>query len=281
MTFSALHISNHGEPVHFYHANGFPAEVYLPFLNELAHSFDIHALHGRATREETGAPNHKNWQIYADDLIEYLEQTQTQPIIAIGHSMGASSTVLAAVKRPDLFKALVLIEPAMLNFSKKMLLNLMPKSMIKNMRLVKGTAEKPDTWENSETYKQYLKKFKGYAKFNEEAFDIFAKHAVKTTSDNKVTLRFPNRWEAYNYMNPPYLMGKFKKLERLGIPTVAIRGETNGFFNDALWQTWQTSQPSALFLQNKNFGHLMPLEAPNDSAHLIMKGLKQLNIQSV
>jgi len=278
MTQPALHIPNQAEPIHVYHANGFPAEVYLPFLNELAHLFDVHAIHGRATRENAGEPKHKNWQIYADDLIDYLEQTQSQPIIAIGHSMGASSTVLAAVKRPDLFKALVLIEPAMLNFSKRMLLNLMPKSMINNMRLVKGTAQKPDTWEDAKTYKRYIKKFKGYAKFSEEAFDTFAKHAIKRTSTNQVTLRFPNKWEAYNYTNPPYLMGQFKKLERLGIPTIAVRGETNGFFNDSLWQTWQTSQPSALFLQNKNYGHLMPLEAPIDSAQLIIDGLKQLNI---
>lgn len=275
---SALHIQGTGEPIHFYHANGFPAEVYLPFLTELSHSFDVYGIHGRATLEQAGEPNHKNWHVYADDLISFLEQSQSEPIIAIGHSMGASSTVLAAVKRPDLFKALVLIEPAMLNFSKKLMLSLMPKKMIHNMRLVSGTANKPDTWPDRNAYKAYIKKFKGYAKFSEETFDVFAQHAIRANNTNEMTLRFPKQWEAYNYTNPPYLMGQFKKLERLAIPTVAIRGETNGFFNDALWQTWQASQPSAVFCENKNFGHLMPLEAPIESAQLILQRLNQLGV---
>ena len=278
MMIPALHIPKPAEPIHFYHANGFPAEVYMPFLTELAHTFDVHALHGRATREDAGEPNHKNWHIYADDLIEYLEHTQNQPIIAIGHSMGASSTVLAAVKRPDLFKALVLIEPAMLNFSKRLLLNLLPKQMIENMRLVKGTAQKPNTWDDPTSYKQYIKKFKGYAKFSEEAFDTFAQYAIKNTANNKVTLRFPNNWEAYNYTNPPYLMGQFKKLERIGMPTVAIRGMSNGFFNDNLWQTWQSNQPSAHFIEDKAFGHLMPLESPKSTVALINRGLQTLKV---
>ncbi len=277
---SALHIPGSGEPIHFYHANGFPAEVYLPFLNELAHSFDVHAMHGRATRPNAGEPNHKNWQVYADDLIAYLDTNLSQPIIAIGHSMGASSTVLAAIKRPDLFKALVLIEPAMVNWHLRLLLNLLPKNVIRSSKLVSGTANKPDTWADRETYEAYLKKFRGYQLFNDEAFSAFKHHGVKETESGHVTLRFPKQWEAYNYTNPPYLMRQLKKLnhKQWNIPTLAIRGAANGFFSDKLWRTWQNHQPNALYVQNKQYGHLMPLEGPQDTVQLIVNGLKHLQV---
>ena len=61
MNQSALHIPGKGEPIHFYHANGFPAEVYMPFLSNLSHRFDVHALNNRAIWENSGVPNHKNW----------------------------------------------------------------------------------------------------------------------------------------------------------------------------------------------------------------------------
>ncbi|NVK39135.1 MAG: alpha/beta hydrolase [Gammaproteobacteria bacterium] len=280
MNIPALHIQGHGEPVHFYHANGFPAEVYTPLLEQLASQFDVFAMHGRATWENIGEPSHDNWQIYADDLIAYLEQSQTQPIIAIGHSMGASSTVLAAIKRPDLFKALVLIEPAMVNWPIRLLLNLTPHKVIRGSKLVSGTANKPDTWSDRDTYEAYLKKFRGYRLFNDAAFEAFKHHGVKDTDIGEVTLRFPKHWEAYNYTNPPYLMKYLKKLnhKKWSIPTLAIRGEPNGFFSDKLWQTWQNHQPDALYVQDKKYGHLMPLEGPEETAKLIVNGLKHLHV---
>lgn len=273
MNIPYLHISGPGEPVHFYHANGFPAEVYTPFLTELAKHFDVYAMNGRATWENSGSPNHKSWEIFADDLIKHLEETQSEPVIAIGHSMGASATVLAAVKRPDLFKSVILIEPAMVNWPMKLMFKLLPKPIIERNKLVSGTANKPDTWPNRESYKQYLKKFRGYQLFNESAFDAFMHHGVKEIKGGKVQLRFPNKWEAYNYTNPPYLM---RQLSKLKIPTLAIRGKENGFFTDKLWQTWQRNQPNATYLQDQRYGHLMPLEGPSDTADLILKGLHTL-----
>ncbi len=273
-----LHIKGKGEPVHFYHANGFPAEVYTPFLTQLSEHFDVYAMNGRATWENSGEPSHKNWEIFADDLIKHLEETQNQPIIAIGHSMGASATVLAAIKRPDLFKALVLIEPAMVDWPMRLMFKFVPKNILAKNKLISGTAKKADTWINRETYKKYLKRFKGYRLFNENAFDAFMHHGVKEIKEGKVQLRFPNQWEAYNYTNPPYLMKQFAKLKKgeLNIPTIAIRGKKNGFFSDKLWQTWQRHQPSAVYLQDKNYGHLMPLEGPLDTVTLILKGLSDI-----
>lgn len=272
-----LHMSGSGEPIHFFHANGFPAGVYTPMLNALKQQFDVYALNSRATHTEAGDPEHKNWHVYADDLIEFIE-TLGKPIIAIGHSMGASSTVLAAVKRPDLFKALVLIEPAMVSLPISMVLRMLPKKMVNDTKLVKGTVNKPDTWSTKEEYESYIRKFKGYSQFSDEAFDAFLDHGIQKT-DDAFKLVFHKKWEAYNYTNPPYLMGEFKKLNSLNIPTVAIRGKPNMFFSGKLWNKWQTVQPKAIFLEDKRFSHLYPLESPSECMALITQGLEKLNIQ--
>lgn len=46
---------------------------------------------------------------FADDLIQVVEAASLGPVVFIGHSVGATIGVIAANRRPDLFRALVLV----------------------------------------------------------------------------------------------------------------------------------------------------------------------------
>jgi pimeloyl-ACP methyl ester carboxylesterase len=271
-----LHLPSSGEPVYFSHANGFPAGVYGQFLHTLNKKFDVTALQSRATHEDAGDPEHADWHIFADDLIRHIE-TQGKPVIAIGHSLGASSTILAAIKRPDLFKALVLIEPAMLSLPLSLAFKLLPKKIINDSKLVQGTLNKRDTWSTREEYLSYIKKFKGYQKFNDQGFSDFAENALRD-SNGILSLAYPKAWEAHNYTLAPYLMKELGKLDKLDIPTVAIRGKPNLFFSNKLWVKWRSKQAAAMFLEDEKFSHLFPLEGPEECTALIQKGLTALGI---
>lgn len=263
--------------LHFYHANGFPAGCYSPILSGLNEDFDVYALKGRATLSQGDHPSHQNWQGFADDLIGLIEKIG-QPIIAVGHSMGGSNTVLAAIKRPDLFKAVVLIEPAMVSFPLSLLFKIVPTRLIARSKLITGTLNKKDNWESPEEYLSYIKKFHGYRGFQADTFDAFCMHAIKEQEDGRFHLAFPKVWEAHNYTMPPYLIPKLRQLDQLNIPTVAIRGHSNLFFSDGLWQAWRSAQPKAIFLQDTRYSHLFPLEGPRDCIDAIQKGLEQLNV---
>jgi pimeloyl-ACP methyl ester carboxylesterase len=276
MNSSFLHLPGEGEPVYFSHANGFPAGVYQQFLTALNQNFEVYAIQSRATQINVGKPDHHNWDIFADDLIGQIE-TQDKPVIAIGHSLGSSCTVLAAIKRPDLFKALVLIEPAMLSFPMSLLFKFAPRKFIHDSKLVQGTLNKPDTWNTREEYLTYIKKFKGYKKFSEKSYNDFADHAIRKEGET-LKLAYPKIWEAHNYTMAPYLINNLNKLDKLKVPTVAIRGKANMFFSNKLWKKWQAKQPNAIFLEDKNFAHLIPLEGPQECMELIISGLKDLNI---
>lgn len=262
--------------VHFYHANGFPAGTYAPILSRLNEQFEIYALKGRATMAKGLSPSHRDWEIFADDLIELIEELG-EPIIAIGHSMGASSTILAANKRPDLFKAVVLIEPAMVSFPISILLKLIPQKILARTKLIKGTLNKKDNWDNPQEYLNYIKRFQGYKGFHAESFDAFCKHAIEEDS-GRYQLSFPKQWEAHNYTIPPYLIRHLAKLDKLGIRTVAIRGRANLFFTEGLWKSWRAAQKQAVFLQHQKYSHLFPMEGPEDCIELIEAGLMQLKL---
>ncbi|RFU49706.1 alpha/beta fold hydrolase [Paraburkholderia sp. DHOC27] len=49
---------------------------------------------------------------YADDVVEIIEEFADGPVVYVGHSVSAMIGMLAAIKRPDLFTANVMIGPS-------------------------------------------------------------------------------------------------------------------------------------------------------------------------
>ena len=263
-----------GPPLHFYHANGLPLKVYGPLLSLLGQKHDVKALHGRATWPEMqGPPRERGWQVYADDLISFIEHQHDAPVIGVGHSMGGACTVLAAQRRPDLFRALVLIEPAMVSRGLALMTRLMPKAAMSRFQPVKGTLRKTDSWASRKDFEVYIRKFHGYQRFSEQAYRDLVEHGVVEKDDGRVHLTFSKHWEAHVYSTPPYLM---RRMAGLQLPMVAIRGKPSFFFADSLWHQWQKHCPAALFLEDSRFGHLMPLESPEECHKLIKRGLDEV-----
>ena len=99
-------------PLHFYHANGFPVSVYFPLLTEFAEDFRVLGLTmGGQDGQSEGI---SSWQGPADALNGFLRWMETGPVIGVGHSIGAVSTLFAAIKQPDLFSCIVLLDPVLL-----------------------------------------------------------------------------------------------------------------------------------------------------------------------
>lgn len=264
-----------GEPAHFYHANGFPLGVYKPLLSKLDSGIKLSALHLRATWPNIGLPQkRRDWHIYADDLIAFVEQEYKEPIIGIGHSMGATCTILAAQKRPELFKTLILVEVAMVSARLARLAPLVPTTLWNYLEPVKSTLAKVDTWSSREAYLDQCKQFKAYKRFEESSFRALANYGLIETQDNQLRLAFPKIWEAQNYTQPPNVMDALESLE---IPCFAIRGKPSVFFSDSMWQEWQQRSPSTIFMENPSYGHLFPFENSTACAKLINSAISYLS----
>ena len=58
----------------------------------------------------------KSWYRYSEDLEGILNQSSA-PSTLIGHSMGGTSSLLVALKRPDLISKVILIDPVIMPIS--------------------------------------------------------------------------------------------------------------------------------------------------------------------
>ena len=102
-----------GEMLHFLHANGYPPACYLPLLGRLKNRYHVYGMYLRPLWEGYNPEELTDWQPLSDDLIHFLRNQNTGRVIAVGHSLGAIVSLRSAIKSPEFFRALILIDPVL------------------------------------------------------------------------------------------------------------------------------------------------------------------------
>src|SRR5258707_13921638 len=89
----------------FSHANGFNASSYKSLLQPLARQFRIIAWDMRGDGETTLPTDARllaGWRVFRDDLIRLLDKLAIRADVLAGHSLGATTSLLAAAARNDI-----------------------------------------------------------------------------------------------------------------------------------------------------------------------------------
>lgn len=262
-----LELDGNGEEIVFYSANGFPMGTYTEFLKHLALKFKPICLSPRACWPNGGSPEDQtDWELYADDLIAFAEQKFTKPITIIGHSQGATAAIIAASKRPELFKSLIVIEPASVSTALGIIIKLAPYSIKKHFQPFKSGLQKQDVWESREAFYNYYRKHRAYKRFPDKVLKDYAEYGLKEIKEGKFTLTFSSKWETSNYTLAPTI---WKYLKKVKIPIQVLAGKPSLFFNDDVRNKWRKISPNTTIELNNEFGHLFPLEAPEICAKMI------------
>ncbi len=102
-----------GPQAHLLHANGFCAGTYSPFVKFLLNDLHVIAsdVRGHGGSQVPDLKPIRHWNTFADDLKNLVERIMTPPIVAMGHSLGAVTTYIAAATYPQLFSCIILLDP--------------------------------------------------------------------------------------------------------------------------------------------------------------------------
>lgn len=263
------------QTAHFYGGNGFALGVYEPLLSDLAQHLNITALTMRGEWYDKPTADKMTREEDADVLIEFLQKTQDKPIIGIGHSQGATATTMAAAKRPDLFSALYLLEPVTFTNQQGKLYSLVPRMVKMTREPFKSTQVKQADWPSVDAYYQFLRRHKAYKRITDEHLLTYAKNSLEAGQSAELTLRFSPKQELANYFGTPLIM---KPLQQLiadnKVPVQLIIGKPSMFISQQVRQMWDKFVPSEQMTVLNDYGHLLPLEAPELCAKLIFQKLK-------
>src|SRR6266496_1175552 len=102
-----------GEPLHFLHANGYPPNCYKPLLELLQMQHHVFGMLLRPLWINSKLEEVNSWHIFSDDLLRFISDYESAPVISVGHSIGAIVTLRAALRDPSKFRALILIDPVL------------------------------------------------------------------------------------------------------------------------------------------------------------------------
>jgi pimeloyl-ACP methyl ester carboxylesterase len=109
--------NSRGPTVLFAHANGFNAETYRTLFAPLGNSLRIIACdlrgHGFSTLP-TDEALVQNWTIFRDDIVKLMDSVSPEPVLLAGHSLGATTSLMAAAQTQGRVRALLLIEPVLI-----------------------------------------------------------------------------------------------------------------------------------------------------------------------
>jgi pimeloyl-ACP methyl ester carboxylesterase len=269
---------NSKNPLHLHAANGFPLGSYQSFIEPFTRKYHITGLESRGMWPERGQPKRQtSWQLYADYLIEFLEQTnkrsgKTQRFIGIGHSLGGSVTLIAAIKRPDLFQKLVLIEPATTpsRFT-AFVWQYLPRIAEHSIPLVSRTLLRRKYWPSKAEFIKYHSPKTAFKNCTVQAMQDYAEYGLRNHPDNRYKLAYSTEWEAHNFRKVHYTLGLLRKVK---VPTLLIAGATSYFYNAYAAKQQMIEKHKYLNLEIlKNTGHLVPFENPTGAQTCILDWL--------
>lgn len=258
--------SHKRHPAHFYGGNSFTVGTYTPLLNELSANFEISSLALRGYWYDKPNSRRLTREQDADMLIEFLEKTQDKPVVGIGHSQGATSTAMAAAKRPDLFSQLYLIEPVTFTKKQSMLYNLLPRQFMLGREPFKSTLTKQSTWASVDDYYEYLRAQRAYKRISDAHLQVFAEQSLAANNNGSYSLMFTPEQELANYFGAPHIDAALKKLS---CPYTLITGKPTLFINHKVRKQWKKFVPDSSIISLPDYGHLLPMEAPEICAQVI------------
>lgn len=252
--------------IQFSHANGFPAKSYAYFF-ECLQPYQINYVNqfGHGDFEVK-----HSWELMTNQLIQSIETNTDEPVIGLGHSFGATLTLIASQQRPDLFKQVILMDPPLfLNYKRHFIR--VAKALNIQGRLLpearKSRVRKNDFASREQAFEYYKTKAL-FKDFHPKSYDDYIEHGLKE-NETGFELAFSPKVEYKIFKSIPY---KFQHKD-LKVPTTLIHSNKFTVLEKPDLAAIDKAFP-ILELIEFNGGHLFPQEKPEELAEMIKKLIK-------
>ena len=258
-----------GESIVFAHANGYPVGSYRQFIEALTPHFQLIGYHHRPMWSREMAPTHLDWRLFADDLVETLQATQSGPVWMMGHSMGAVVSAQAAESHPELFRGLLLIDPVFITPEQLAQRRHLPQEVLDEIPMISKTLTRPNRFASQEEAFDFHRGKRVFSDFSDTVLWDYVLAGTRLNEEGEFQLAYAREWEAAAYRSSPEVWDTLAAIE---LPILGLRGETSNTLSSEAFALWGETQPTA-DLRTCRGGHLLPLEFPAETAAEVLNFL--------
>jgi pimeloyl-ACP methyl ester carboxylesterase len=261
-----------GPQAHLLHANGFCAGTYSPFVRYLLDDLHIIAsdVRGHGGSELPHTKPIRHWNIFADDLKTLVELTMSPPIIAIGHSLGAVTTYIAAATYPRLFSCIILLDPPIFPPRLLQLIAAMKwLGLAGKIPLAKTARRRKKTFQSK---REALKRFASgrgiFKSWSQEFVEAYLECGLLEKDAETAILKCDPELEAQIFESIP--LDVWKYAEKISCPVLAVRGEHSDTFKDAAAERLKRKIADYELAVIADAGHFVPMGKPAECARIIV-----------
>ncbi|MBX3485973.1 alpha/beta hydrolase [Phenylobacterium sp.] len=180
----------------FSHANGFNGRTYRTILGPLAQDHRILALdlrgHGASTLPAV-IEGRQGWTEFRDDLLALLREVAETPVVLAGHSMGGTTSLLAAAAAPETVKALALFDPVIFDAA------LAAPDLMGDNPLAQGADRRRAVFPDKAAALAAYTGRGAFRSWRPEQLADYVEAGFAPTGDGQVTLTCTPAWEASNF----------------------------------------------------------------------------------
>ncbi len=253
--------------MHFLHANGYPPACYEPLLGRLRTEYHAFGMLLRPLWPGTDPDSIRDWRPFSEDLRHLLRSAGTSPVIGLGHSIGAVTTLRAALQEPRLFSALVLMDPVLLPPLRILQLQAMHMLGLHrgNSRLVRAALNRRRHFDDLEQLFAGYRRRQIFRFFSDESLRALVNGLTRSSPDGGYDLVYSPEWEARIYQTGIWIdWDLWNGIAGLKVPMLFLRGaETDTFFvRTAEMARRRNSRIRVETVANAT--HLLPLEKPDE-----------------
>ena len=248
-------------PIHFAHGNGFPSASYQLLLNQLSEHHRVYQI--PLLGHDPAYPVGNNWTQLTDQLIHSIERQAEQPVIGVGHSLGGALTLMAALQRPELFRAVILLDvPTFNRFESLLVQAAKVTGLINRLSPAHKVKTRRTEWTSMVQAAEYFRSRRLFSRFHEQCLQDYLACGLTENPSGGVELVYQLAVELAVYRTLPHKM--VLQPGMLTVPAGILVGHQS--------ETVRKNQ----YLRMKNYlgftsmrvpgSHMFPLEYPLETA---------------
>lgn len=253
-----------------HHANGFCAATLGPLAALLRDRYRVYGMdargHGDSSRLED--LSRYQWATFCRDWIrvaEHLVEREGGALaLGIGHSLGATTTLLGASERPELVGRLALVEAV---------IPVRPDRrdaarLARLERLIAGAAKRRSRWPSAAAARAHFGTHPFFERWRAEALDLYVGQGLRSRRDGSVELKCPGAVEAAIFENAQGL-DAYAVAETVRCPSTWVWARGGDFPRELYEGAVQRMKDARLV--DVEGGHMVPMEAPERVVEAILE----------
>jgi pimeloyl-ACP methyl ester carboxylesterase len=271
----------------FSHANGFPSGCYRVLFETWERAgWTVHAI--PRLGHDPAYPVTSNWPHLRDQLIHFIERqvrprmATPGPVMLAGHSLGGGVSLLAACRRPDLVRGLLMLDSPVVSGWKAHGIHVAKLTgLIERVSPGKISSQRRHRWPTREAvYEHFASKHK-FARWDDRVLRDYVASGfdeVEGPDGPAVELGFRREVETRIYNTLPHTFDRIVRRHPPRCPLAFVAGTQSE-------ELRQAGAEASKRLAGHNFhwmegGHLYPFERPDDTAALVLQLLDRLEAEA-